>query len=351
VQVRVIGAVESAVTVAVKAQVAGELTQVLFKEGQDVRKGQLLFQIDPRPYQQALDQAQAALAKDTALVAQAEANLARDQAQAENAQVQAKRYSDLSKEGVVSKEQNETYQTTLGTQQQGVKADTAALASAHASLNSDRAAIETARLNLSFCSIRSPVDGRTGSLLVQIGNLIKAQADTGLVTINQLAPIYVTFTVPEQQLALVRRFSAGHALAVQASVNGDPEPRTVEGKLSFIDNTVDNTTGTIKLKATFANQDRVLWPGQFVHVTLTLNTLNDAVTVPSEAIQSGQQGQFAYVVKANKTAEMRIVKVGDTVLGDTVILNGITAGETVVTDGQLRLIPGAPVKIAASPKA
>ena len=351
VQVRAIGAVESMVSVAVKSQVPGELKQVLFKEGQDVRKDQLLFQIDPRPYQQALDQARAALAKDTALAAQAEANLARDQAQLQNAQVQAKRYADLNKEGIASREQNETYQTTLGTQQQAVKADEAAIASARASVNADRSAIETALLNLSFCSIRSPIDGRTGSLLVQIGNLVKAQADTGLVTINQVSPIYASFSVPEKQLALVRRYGAAHPLPVEATVSGDASGRATKGALSFIDNAVDNTTGTIKLKATFPNRERVLWPGQFVNVTLTLTTLNDAIVVPSEAIQSGQQGQYAYVVKADRTAEMRVVKVGETFSGLTVILSGVAPGETVVTDGQLRLFPGATVKIAPPVKA
>jgi multidrug efflux system membrane fusion protein len=346
VQLRQIGAVEPITTIAVKAQVGGELVKVLFKEGQDLKKGQELFEIDPRPYQQALDQAQANLNRDLALIVQSQANLAKDQEQARNAKVLADRYAALLKEGIASKEQSEAYQTTLGTQQEAIRADQAALTSARAAAESDRVAIETAKLNLSYCSLRSPIDGRAGSLLVHAGNLVKANDTAALVNINQITPINVTFSVPQQQLDEIRRYNAAHPLPVEANVSSDAGSRSVKGQLSFIDNTVDNTTGTIKLKATFANADHALWPGQFVNVVLTIRTLTDAVVVPSEAIQSGQRGQFAFVVKADQKAELRVVTSGETVDKMTVVQKGIAAGETVVTDGQLRLFPGATVRIA-----
>jgi membrane fusion protein, multidrug efflux system len=348
VQLRQIGAVEPITTIAVKAQVGGELVKVLFTEGQDVKKGQELFEIDPRPYQQALDQAQANLNRDNALIAQAQANISKDQAQAKNAKILADRYAALFKDGISSKEQSESYQTTLGVQLEAIRADQAALTSSQAAAESDRAAIETAKLNLSYCSIRSPIDGRAGSLLVQAGNLVKANDTNALVNINQITPINVTFSVPQQQLPEIRRYNSTRPLTVEASVNGDSVSRSVKGQLSFIDNTVDNTTGTIKLKATFNNTDHVLWPGQFVNVVLTLKTITDAVVVPSETIQSGQKGQFAFVVKPDQTAELRVVTPGETVDKMTVVQKGISAGETVVTDGQLRLFPGAAVRLASA---
>ena len=315
IQVRQVGAVEPMAVIAVKAQIGGELNRVFFKEGDDIKKGQQLFEIDPRPYQQALDQAQAALEKDTALVAQAEANMARDKAQAANAKVQAKRYAGLAAEGVISKDQNESYQTTSQVQDEAVRADQAALTSAQASIVADKSAIETAKLNLSYCYIRSPIDGRAGSLLIQAGNLIKAN-DAALVNINQLEPVYVTFSAPEQLLPEIRRYSAEHPLTVIATgvaatsvADGPNRPITATGRLTFIDNTVDTTTGTIKLKATFPNTDHTLWPGQFVNAVMTLRMVDHAVVVPSEAIQAGQKGQFAFVVKPDQTVESRIVTV------------------------------------------
>jgi membrane fusion protein, multidrug efflux system len=346
VQLRQIGAVEPITTIAAKAQVGGELVKVLFAEGQDVKKGQELFEIDPRPYQQALEQAQANLNRDNALIAQAQANISKDQAQAKNAKILADRYAALLEDGISSKEQSESYQTTLGVQLEAIRADQAALTSSQAAVESDRSAIETAKLNLSYCSIRSPIDGRAGSLLVQAGNLVKANDTNALVNINQITPINVTFSVPQQQLPEIRRYNSSRPLTVEASVNGDSGSRSVKGQLSFIDNTVDNTTGTIKLKATFANTDHVLWPGQFVNVVLTLKTITDAVVVPSETIQSGQKGQFAFIVKPDQTVELRVVTPGETVDKMTVVQKGISAGETVVTDGQLRLFPGAAVRLA-----
>jgi multidrug efflux system membrane fusion protein len=353
IQVRQIGSVEPVATIAVKAQISGELKQVFFKEGQDVKKGDELFEIDPRPYQQALEQAQAALQKDIALVSQAEANLARDGAQAANAKQQAQRYAGLAADGVISKDQNESYQTASQVQIESVRADGAALASAKASVVSDNSAIETAKLNLSYCYIRSPIDGRAGSLLIQAGNLIKANDTTALVNLNQLQPVYVTFSAPEQLLPEIRRYNAGNALSVTGTGVADGPNRgvTATGQLTFIDNTVDGTTGTIKLKATFPNNDHALWPGQFINVVMTLRTLDHATVVPSEAIQSGQKGQFAFVVKPDQTVETRLVKVGQTIDNQIVVESGISPGETVVTDGQLRLFPGAHIRIAPAAKA
>jgi multidrug efflux system membrane fusion protein len=343
VQVRQIGSVEPVALIAVKAQIGGELTKVLFREGDDVRKGQQLFEIDPRPYKQAIDQAQAAIEKDNALIAQAEANLARDRVNTANAKEQADRYDALAKQGLISKDQNSTYQTTFNSQNESLRADDAAINSAKASLNVDRAALETAKLNLAYCSISSPIDGRAGSLLVQAGNLVKANDTTALVNINQLEPVYVTFSVPEQLLAEIRNYSRGSTpLAVTAIVS--PEHSSI-GRMTFIDNLVDNTTGTIKLKAEFPNADRSLWPGQFVNVVMTLRTLHGVTVIPSEAIQSGPQGQFVFVLKPDQTVDNRLVKPGQTVDNQIVVESGIAPGETVITDGQMRLVPGARVKV------
>jgi multidrug efflux system membrane fusion protein len=352
IQIRQIGSVEPVAVIAVKAQISGELNQVLFKEGQEIKKGDQLFEIDPRPYQQALDQAQAALQKDIALVAQAEANLARDKAQAANARQQAKRYAGLEADGVISKDQNDTYQTTSQVSEEAVRADQAAINSAQASVVSDRSAIETAKLNLSYCYIRSPIDGRAGSLLLQAGNLVKANDTTALVNINQVQPVYVTFSAPEQLLPEIRRYNAEHTLTVSGTGVADGPNRavTATGQLTFIDNTVDSTTGTIKLKATFPNDDHALWPGQFITVVMTLRTLDHATVVPSEAIQSGQKGQFAFVVKSDHTVETRLVTVGQTIDNQIVVESGIVPGETVVTDGQLRLFPGASIRVVEAAK-
>jgi multidrug efflux system membrane fusion protein len=352
IQVRQIGSVEPVAVIAVKALIGGELTKVFFKEGEEVKKGQELFEIDPRPYQQALAQAQAAVQKDIALVTQAEANLARDRAQAANAKQQAQRYAGLAAEGVISKDQNDSYQTTSQAQSESVRADEAALGSAKASVVSDNTAIDTAKLELSYCYIRSPIDGRAGSILIQAGNLVKANDTNALVNINQIQPVYVTFSAPEQLLPEIRRYNAGHALAVSAKgvADGSNSGVTATGQLTFIDNAVDSTTGTIKLKATFPNNDHALWPGQFITVVMTLRVLNHATVVPSEAIQSGQKGQFAFVVKPDQTVETRVVTVGQTVDNQIVVETGISPGETVVTDGQLRLFPGAHIRVVPAAK-
>jgi membrane fusion protein, multidrug efflux system len=314
VQLHAIGTVEAYSTVTVKSQVDGIIQEVHFREGQDVKAGDLLFSIDPRPFQAQLDQAQA--------------NLARDAAQAKNAQAQAARYASLYQSGIVSKDQYDTYQTNFAALQAAVRAD--------------QAAVETAQLNLSYCTIRSPIDGRTGSLLVHAGNLIKVN-DTSLLVINRIEPIYVDFSVPEQNLEDIKKFMAERRLPVEASISGDPSP--VEGVLDFVNNSVDNTTGTIMLKGLFPNHRRRLWPGQFVDVYLQLSSQANATVVPSQAVQTGQKGLYIYVVKSDKTVEVRPVQVGSTYQGDTVIEKGIAPGDEVVTDGQLLLRPGAKVTI------
>jgi membrane fusion protein, multidrug efflux system len=344
IELRPIGNVESFASIPVKAQVNGELVAIHFKEGQDVQKGELLFEIDRRPYEQALRQAEANFNRDIAQEKQAQATLARDVAQAKNAESQAARYNKLAAEGVVSKEQNEQMRTSFQSMDESTRADQAALESSRAAAAADKAMVETAKLNLEYCRIIAPIDGRTGSLQVKTGTLIKAQADTPMVTINQIFPAYVTFSVPEDQLAAIRKAMAQGPLTVDAYVPNDTgEP--ARGQLSFIDNTVNSTTGAIKLKATFPNRERKLWPGQFVNVVLTVGKEMNATVVPSEAIQTGQQGQFAFVVKPDQTVEMRVVTVGRTVNRETIVTKGIAAGETVVTDGQLRLAPGFKVEI------
>ena len=346
VQIRVIGTVEPSITVQIKSQVAGELTGVHFKEGTDVRKDDLLFEIDPRPYQEALAQAEAAVARDRAQLAQAQANLGRDQAQAKSAEADAYRYEELAKENVASAMQATQQRATADAARESVRADQAAIESARASLDSDQSAVARARLDLGYCQIRSPINGRTGNVLVHAGNLIKVN-DVALVVVNQIAPIFVSFGVPEEQLDAIRR--RGDGLAVEASTDAEPG-RVSRGRLKVIDNAVDTNTGTIKLKAVFDNGEHLLWPGQFVNVVLTLDTQNNATVVPSEAVQDGQRGQFIFVVKPDQTVETRPVMVTRTIGRKAVIAKGVAPGETVVTDGQLRLFPGAKIQPVAAAK-
>ncbi|MDQ6666315.1 MAG: efflux RND transporter periplasmic adaptor subunit [Acidobacteriota bacterium] len=342
-EIRAVGTVEASAIIQVKSQVSGELMRVRFIEGGNVNKGDLLFEIDPRPYQQALRQAEGSVARDQAQLRQAQANLGRDIAQSKNADSDAARYDQLSKEGIVSKTQNDQFRTTADALRESIRADQAAIESARASLESDRAAVDRAKLDLSYCEIRSPVAGRAGNLLVHAGNLVQANGANALVVINQLTPIFVSFGAPEEFLAAVRRNSAMRKLAVAASPQDDPG-HAARGLLTVIDNTVDTNTGTIRLKATFDNKERLLWPGQFVNVALTLETQKDAVVVPTEAVLAGQRGQMIYVVKADKTVEPRVVTVGASHGNKTVVEKGVAAGETVVTDGQLRLFPGARIQ-------
>ena len=342
-ELRVVGTVEASAIVQIKSQVSGPLMRVAFTEGQNVAKGDLLFEIDPRPFDDALRQAQANVVRDRAQIAQMEATLARDAAQAKFNQSDADRYAELAKAGVVSRSQSDQSRTSADVARESARATQAALESAKASLESDLAAVSSARLSLEYCQIRSPLSGRTGNLLVHAGNLVKAN-DVPLVVIHQVSPIFVNFNVPEQHLAAIRRLNAAHQLAVKVSAQDDPNHAS-SGALSVIDNTVDTATGTIHLKATFDNRDGALWPGQFVTSVLTLDTVQGATVVPAEAVQAGQQGQFIYVVGPDNKVGIRIVTTGRAFGNKMVIAKGVSPGDIVVTDGHLRLFPGAQVQL------
>lgn len=318
VQVRVVGNGEAYSTVNVKSQVEGRVERVYFEEGQTVKKGQLLFSIDSHPFETAVQQAQA--------------NLAKDQALEKNAQAQAARYEELFKSGIVSKDQYDQFHTTA--------------ASLEASVKADQAAVETGKIQLGYCSIYAPIEGRTGNLTVHQGNTVKAN-DATLVVINQISPLYVDFSVPEQYLSDIKKYLAHGKLGVQAILPHE-EDRPELGRISFVDNSVDRTTGTILLKGTFPNAGNRLWPGQFVNVVLTLTEQPNAVVVPSQAVQTGQTGQFVYVVKNDQSVELRPVVPGLVDGSDEVIEKGLQPGEKVVTDGQLMLYPGAKVQVKAS---
>src|SRR3989454_3198987 len=344
IQVRAVGNVEPSSSVEVKAQVGGQLLSVKFAEGANVSKGDLLFEIDPRPSREALRQAEAALKKDEAQLRVAEANLARDRAQLKNAQADAARFEQLSKEGLSTRMQEEQIRTAAEVAAQSVRAGEASIESIRAALESDQAAVAQARLDLSYCEIRSPISGRAGNLLLHPGNLVKANGDNPLVVINQIVPIFVSFGIPERYLRELSRQQSRHKLTVEASPEKDSN-QAVRGTLVVIDNTVDPNTGTIRLKAVFDNKDGRLWPGQFVNAVVTLDT-QKATLIPAEAVQVGQSGSFVYVVKTDQAVEPRPVVVGQTVAGKVIVEKGVVAGETIVTDGQSRLFPGA--KIAGS---
>ncbi|HEU4390730.1 MAG TPA: efflux RND transporter periplasmic adaptor subunit, partial [Blastocatellia bacterium] len=332
-------------TVSVRSQVNGELVKVHFTQGQFVKKDELLFTIDPRPFQSELDQATANQSRAEAQQRQAEANLARDEAQARTADAKVQRYLSLVEKGIVSKEQYDQIRTDADALAETVKADRAAIATARESVAALKAAAHAATLQLSFTSIRAPVDGRTGSLVVNQGNIVKANDTVPLVVINQVNPIYVSFSVPEAQLANVKRYLAAGVLHVTAAPpdNGGPPEN---GKLTFIDNAVDSATGTVKLRATFANKEQHLWPGMFVNVVLTLTEQPSCVTVPLPAVQTGQNGQYVFVVKPDQSVESRPVTVARTTGEKAILAAGLNPGETVVTDGQLRLRPGSRIRIA-----
>jgi membrane fusion protein, multidrug efflux system len=340
-----VGAVEAIASVQIHAQVTGQLSAIHFVEGQEVEQGQPLFSIDPRPFQATLQQAEAVLARDTATW--------------QNAQDQAARLESLFKRGLISRDQSEAQ-----------RASASALA---ATIAADKAAIESARLNLQYTEIKAPITGRTGSLGAHQGDLIRANDTNALVVINQLSPVYVAFSVPGRYLAEIRRYQAEKPLGVMAIMpaaadqpapppSGAPgqgtaasgsRPRTgqasvptaaeARGQVTFIDNAVDPTTGTIRLKATFPNLRHMLWPGAFMQIVLDLTTDPDALVVPAIAVQTSQDGQFVYVVKADRTAEMRPVSVDRQQGEEAVLASGVSAGERVVTDGHLRLTPGARV--------
>src|SRR6266567_960176 len=312
-----IGNVEPYKTVAIKARVDGQLLAVHFKEGDEVRQGAVLFEIDARPFAASLRQAQANLLKDKALL--------------DRATEQEKRYKDLLAKNFISPDAYEQVRTNTAT--------------AAATVSADEAAIENAKLSLEYCTIRSPVTGYAGRIQIQQGNLVKANDTNPLVTINQVVRVFVSFSVPEQNIGDIRRYQSDGELKVQAGFANATRPMTA-GRLSFVDNSADATTGTIKLKAEFPNVDKALWPGQFVNVVLTLYEQKDAIVAPSAAVQSGPTGQYVYVVKADMTVELRNIKIARAEGDDTVVAGGLQPGDQVVTVGQLRLAPGTKVNPA-----
>ncbi len=316
-----IGNVEVLASVAIKSRVDGQITKMLFADGDEVAKGQMLFQIDSRPYVAELKQAQAAMQKD--------------QAQLQHARSQERRYQDLLNKNFVSKESYAQIKLTAD--------------SATATVRADEAAIENAKLRLEYAGIRAPIAGQTGKIFVQEGNLVKANDTNALVVINQLNPIYVNFSVPEQHLTDVRKAMAADTLVVQAQ---QPDGTGIaSGKLTFVDNSVDTTTATIKLKATFDNKDKALWPGQFVKVALILGEQKNAVVVASRAVLTGPKGQYVFVVGAQQTVDTRNIEVDRVDGADTVVRKGLAGGETVVIDGQSRLLPGSKISVKEEKKA
>jgi multidrug efflux system membrane fusion protein len=338
VDIDAIGNVEAYSSISVRAQVTGQLTEVSFNEGDFVKKGDLLFTIDPRSFQAQVEQAEANLKHDQALLAQAEAQLNRDAANAEYAQVTSERQAELTKKGIISKDQAQQANASADASAALVKADKAAIESARAQIVAQEAAVNNAKVALSYTVIRSPLDGRTGNLSVKGGNLVTANS-TELMTIAQLQPVYVTFAVPAVHLSTIkRRMGAGQLSVTAMAQNADS--KAMDGMLTFVDNNVDSTTDTIKLKATFENRNRDLWPGQFARVSLHLSVLPQALVLPSEAVQTGQDGQYVFVVKADSSVEQRAITTGQRIDDDVVIEKGLAKGETVVREGQLRLEAG-----------
>lgn len=319
VYVRGIGTVQAYRTVTIKSRVDGQIVAVDFTEGQEVKAGDLLFRIDPRPFQAAL--------------AQATANKEKDEAQLASAQADLQRYAQLVGSGFQTRQSYENQQGLVAQLQAAVKAD--------------QAQIETAQLNLGYTEIRAPIDGRTGARLVDEGNLVRASDNTSLVTITQLRPIYVSFTVPQSELDRIRRNQANGPLEVLADSQGGQEQRAA-GRLTLIDNQVDQATGTIRLKATFDNRDEALWPGEFVNARLVVAVDKDAVTVPAQTVLRGPNGPYLYVIKPDLTVEMRPVAVSEVEHGVAEIASGLSAGERVVVDGQYRLAQGSRVQIQES---
>jgi multidrug efflux system membrane fusion protein len=316
-----IGNVETIASVAVKARVDGQILRVHVRDGQDVAAGDLLFQLDPKPYQSQLEQAQA--------------NLAHDQAQLEYLTGQEKRYQDLLNQNFVSKE--------------GYAQVAANFRAAEASVRADEAAVQHARVNLGYTTIRAPIQGRIGKVMLSEGNLVKANDTAPMLVINQLSPIYVSVAVPEQHLNEIRSRQRASALRMEVSLDRGTAP--LAGKLAFIDNSVDVTTGTIKLRGEFDNRDKSLWPGQFVDAWVTLRDDQNALVVPTQSLQTGPDGQYVYVVKGDATVEMRKVDVERTEGAETVLSAGLQPGETVVVDGASRLLPGARVSIRTAESA
>jgi multidrug efflux system membrane fusion protein len=316
IEISVIGTAEAFSNVAIRSQTTGQLEKVNFTEGDEVQHGQVLFTLDRRPLELALREAQA--------------NLERDTAKAENAALMHKRYEDLAKRGIATREQVDTS-----------RSDMSAL---NATVSADKAAVENATVQLNYATIKAPISGRTGALMVHEGNLVRANDQTPLVTINQVMPMSVSFAIPETRLSELKRYMAGGSLRVTAIPPNDDGPEAV-GRIAFVDNAVDENTGTIRVKGTFPNTDRRLWPGQFVNVVVTLTTDPRAIVVPSVAVQNGQQGTYVFVVKPDQTVEMRPVTVNRVSASETVLSEGVQLGDTVVTDGHLRLVPGSRISV------
>jgi multidrug efflux system membrane fusion protein len=345
--VSAVGNVEAMASVDVKSRVAGQILRVLFAEGQTVQKGQLLFEIDPEPLQRQIAQTQADLVKDQAMEQQARANVAKDQAVLKQSQAAADRGLQLSKEGIFSKEQTEQVVATNDSAQASLQADQAAVESAVASTKSDQARLSQTQLQLTYTTITAPISGRAGAIAVKAGNLIKDN-DASLVTILQMSPIYVTFGLPEQLLPDVRKYNGQRPLQIQAATS---DGGTVTGQLKFIDNTVDMTTGAIKLKGEFANTNRELWPGQFVNVQARLNLEHGRILIPSSSVENGPQGKYVWVMNpGTQTVAMRPVNVlrnykPPKSVEQAVVASGLQAGEMVISEGQMRLMPGAKVRV------
>lgn len=345
VEIKTIGKVEAFASVQVKSLIAGTIMKANFNEGDSVKKGELLFEIDPRPYQEAVKQWEANLSRDQALQAQAEAQLASAQAQEQFYSMQAGRYTKLASEGLVSQEQVDQAGVEARARRTNVRAVEASIESIKATIRADAAALDNARLNLTYCSIRSPIDGRTGDMRFKPGNVVKAN-ETDLVTIHQVRPAYVTFTVPEARLISLRERINKSGLTVSASIPGDTLPDS-RGTVTFLDNSVDPATGTIRLKATFPNTETRLWTGQFVNVRVLLEEQQNAVVIPASALQNSQAGNYVYVVTPNQTVEMRPVTPGVRTDREIAIEKGLQGGDSVVVEGQLRLAPGMKVKTAS----
>lgn len=346
-EIRAIGNVEAYSKVQIKSQVAGEIRRVFFQEGDNVQQGQMLFQIDPREYQQAVAEAEAQIASAQAGLGEAQANHQRDLANAANARTQAERFGGLAAKGIISAQQNEAQQTQALAAEKAAASTQASIQSARAALKGAEARLADAKLRLSYTQIRAPISARTGNLAFKEGNLVATNAATPMVVLNQIAPAYVTFSIPEQSLAELRRYAAAGKLKVLAYSQGVAKP--AEGVLNFLDNEVDQASGTILLKATFANQDRMLWPGQFVNAAVQLAT-QSRVVVPASAIKTAQQGTYTFVVKDDSTAEQRTVKSSRAWQDLAVVESGINEGETVITEGQLRVKPGVKVQVVDSPQ-
>ena len=343
VDITVVGNVEAYSVVTVRAQTGGMLNEVRFAEGDYVKKGDLLFVIDPKPLEGQMNSAKANVQKSTALLKQAQAQLARDTASANYARDQADRYQKGVTEGVFAKEQGEQLKSAAAALMQVLEADRASISSAEAQIAADQSAINNLNIQIGYTTVEAQLEGRTGNILQKAGNIVTANT-TDLATIYQVEPIYVTFAVPEARLGDIKRYSEANKLAVTARAQ-DGSGGVETGQLTFIDNTVDTSTGTIKLKGTFPNKQHKLWPGQFVNVGLRLTTRNNAVVVPNQAVQTGQDGTYVYVVGEDRAVSVRPVKTGPRIDQDMVIDDGLKGGETVVTEGQLRLQPGSKVQV------